>query len=521
MHQPLEYQKTSHFNYPTVIRMEEYWIARARDNSVDFMIYLSDGQLVPPHNHKVWLEEIFNLEQKYLNIFAFPGSGKTSCLVHAIAFQIGRFPWLTHLVCSVSEEQAKERLSNIREIVEGNERYANVFPWIQPPPKGSRPNDSTKFNIWANRWGIEDDKFLSYAGFRAKIAKLPHGSLRDHTVFAAGVTSRTIMGKRISGFILIDDPHDENNSATTDQRYKVYSFVQKTVQTRLTGPLAKIAIISNRWAEDDLSGRLSELKRANGQFVWKTMNTPVMDENRNPTWPEEWPIERIEEVAESLDGELSPMFKMSYLNDPLGAASGEYTLDMFKALILPNDLPYLVELYISCDFAESETVRADYSVYTAIGRDEDFKVYVLNMIRLKRTRTADKISKLIEFYDDIYDQYHENARIKGIIMETRDSLPEAQAIADERPDIKTQIITPIGNKVDRHKNVSNKIQVKKMFFNPRMALWGAMVSELMSFPRGKHDDIVDTLSLPFQLKEWDQRKKARAGMKVIHSSILI
>jgi predicted phage terminase large subunit-like protein len=516
----LEYQKNQNFNFPTLIRMEQYWITRAQSNVVDFMIYLSDGQLTPPKHHAEWLDAIFDLELKYLNIFAFPGSGKTSCLVHAVAFQIGRYPWLTHLVCSVSEEQAKERLSNIREIVEGNERYKNVFPWVLPPPKGARPNDSTKFNVWADRWGVEDDKPLTYAGYRNKIAKLPAGSLRDHTCFAAGITSRTIMGKRISGFILVDDPHDENNSATPEQRFKVYSFVQKTVQTRLTGALAKIAVISNRWAEDDLSGRLSELKRGNGKYVWHTMNTPVMDEDRKPTWPEVWPIERIEEVAESLDGEESAMFKMSYKNDPLGASTGEYTFDMFKKG-LPDEMPFLNELWITTDFAESESVRADYSVYAALGKDDNFNVYLLDMMRFKKTKVAIKVEKLIEFYDDIYDMYHENARVKGICMETRDSLPEAQAIAEDRPDIHTKIIVPKGNKVERHKAVARKVQVGKFFFNTKMGLWRPMVGELMSFPRGKHDDMVDTISLVFQNESWDQTKKARAGGGVIISPYML
>ena len=85
-------------------------------------------------------------------------------------------------------------------------------------------------------------------------------------LLAFGINSAGIPGKRINGLLIIDDPHDEKNSATIKQRDKVESLVKKTLFGCLT-PGAKIACISTRWAEDDLAGRLMEDADVNGNLV--------------------------------------------------------------------------------------------------------------------------------------------------------------------------------------------------------------------------------------------------------------
>lgn len=268
--------------------VEQYWINRARKNPADFISYMTGGEKRPAKHHIKWLQAIFS-EKKRIIIQAWPSSAKTTISVYSMAWMIGRFPHLTNIISSVSEEQAKQRLSEIRDILE-NPRFKNVFPHIEIDLK--RPNNATMLNVWSSitPHGAQVD----YKHWRAYVQQ--HGEARDHTVFACGVTSRGITGKRCSGWLLIDDPHNETNSATPDQREKVTSAIKRELLSRLTGPLAKCIIIATPWAEDDAIGRLNESRQLDGTPVWLFIKTPILDEDGEPAWKELFSMAVIEDL---------------------------------------------------------------------------------------------------------------------------------------------------------------------------------------------------------------------------------
>jgi predicted phage terminase large subunit-like protein len=422
----------------------------------------------------------------------FIATHNTTITVYSMAWMIGRFPHLTHIVASVSEEQAKQRLSELRDILE-NPRFQNVFPHIKIDYK--RPNNATMLNVWSTLTtnGTEVD----YKGWRAFVQQ--YGEARDHTLFACGVTSRGITGKRCSGWLLIDDPHNETNSATPDQRAKVEKAIKSELLSRLKSDsdYAKAIIIATPWAEDDAIGRLSSSKHLDGTPIWTFLKTPIMDEDGNPAWAEVFPRETIEFLRADR-GEI--LFDMQYMLNPTAAASRQVTLDMMRKA-LPDPLPEFKEIVVSTDFASTKGTKSDWTVFSAWGKNTEkmWSIYMLDMVRFKENLFREKVKKLAEFCDDIFDKY---GKLDRILFEAVDSAAEIQALQEMRPDLPITIIKTKGDKETRFKAAAGWFQQGRVFLNVNATAYPAFCSEVVGFPKASHDDTVDTISLLFQQPQW-------------------
>lgn len=496
----------------TIVHAEQWWIDRARNNPAFFMQYITEME--PPKHHLEWLYYIFSPDYPRVNIVAFPGSGKTHTTVYALGWLIGKRPWSTNIICSVSSDQAKDRLAAVKELVTINERYKNVFPWIQLDRQ--RRNNSEALNVWSTKWK-DPNKEMDYTQWRSLVAKF--GEPKDNTLFASGITSKSVIGKRVTGLLVIDDPHDEENSATPEQRQKIVKFFKNTLTTRLVPESnAKIVIINTRWNEDDLAGTVMDEKRKDGTPIWKTCVTPIEDEDEVPVWPEVWNKNEVEKRADEMGGKESPMYMLAYLNNTLGASLGEITKDMIKPI--PHNIDYkqvLKEIVITCDFARSKKLRSDYIVFNAIGRSKEriFDTYVLDIMRFKEKQTSVKCENLSEFFDKIYENFP-NINISKVVFEEADSTAEESYMRENYPDIPIEVIKTKGDKEERFKSVAYRCQIGRFYANTSMKSYHAMVNEMIVFPGGKHDDICDTLSLAFQLSSW-RTIRLKAGRKVAKS----
>ncbi len=101
---------------------------------------------------------------------------------------------------------------------------------------------------------------IDYSG-EVFCVSVPNGTLytkrRGKTIWCGN--SKSITGKH-ARLLVIDDIHDEENSATSEQIEKVENFYYKTLLGRQDPQGARMVIIGRRWATDDLYGRLKESK---------------------------------------------------------------------------------------------------------------------------------------------------------------------------------------------------------------------------------------------------------------------
>jgi predicted phage terminase large subunit-like protein len=493
-------------DYPLYARLtsvEERIIKKSRKNFADFFFYMTDMSLA--RHHFLWVISI--LTHKRTNIIAPRGAAKTTIINVFLAWWIGRFPYLSNIFVCVAEDQAKERLADIKEIIE-SQKFKNVFPHVFIDTK--RPRTVTEFSVWSDRWKDETGE-ITYEQFRMRIRSDKKLDSKSKTLIAFGTTSSKIPGKRCSGILALDDPHDERNSATEDQRIKVEMLVKKSLMPTMT-PEARMVLICTRWAETDLSGRFKNDFRADGTPVWNTIETAAIDENGKSYWEGVWSLERLEEVRDEF-GEI--VFQLMYMNNPMGLASGEVTMDMLRQNII--DLPEDLEIFISVDVAESLTKRADYTVFAIVARDkpkktasgerETFNYYVLYIWRdkVKFLNCVKQLEKMYEFAEDHYGP------VKKVLFE-KSTFQSAwgDLLVSKNPDIKIDTV-PLkeGNKEWRFKSFAARAQAGRVYMNMKMKNYHIACSEIIAFPTAAHDDIVDALGMP--LIQWGYMKNIKSG----------
>ncbi len=479
------------FGFISVARAESFWIERSRKDPIAFIHYVTGKK--PAKHHIEWILSV--LTHQSTNIIAHRESGKTTILVALLAWLIAKDPIKTHFIGSVSGGQAEERLDLIREYIDTNVRFHNVFPHLHIDYR--RNNNKTEFSVWSSEGGMD------YAGFRTRV--MMHGEPKNPTICAFGIGSSRIIGKRITGLALIDDIHSEKNSATAALRQKVDNWFNQTFLPLVTEH-GRVAVICTRWAPDDQSGRLKDKKDYLGEPLWFTLETPVCDAEGNPAWPEQWSRERIQLTRDKVG---PVMFELMYMNNPLGMSAGMFKLDHFR-IALPSPME-LSSIVVSCDLALLEKASADYSVFTAIGRTKASNYYDMFILDMFRDKISSEklVDALIEFLQQVSMEY----LIDAVLFEQQSvTLTTYNEFKGRESGFKPVLVPLKGDKGSRLFGVSLKAQRGGFYTNQDMEHHNAMVSEFMAFPKGEHDDIVDSISLPLQY--WGSSERSAGLIKV-------
>lgn len=187
----------------------------------------------------------------------------------------------------------------------------------------------------------------------------------------------SIVGGNITGYsadiIIIDDPFKGRDDVESYAvRQKVYDVFQTAVLSR--APQA-IIVIHTRWSEDDLIGRLSKVKDADGYPIYEHVNIPAVDDSGNALWPEVRPLAWLEEVkAQYTIYDWSAIF----LGRPV--PKGASLFDDLPEDNYYDDLPFNVSYSVGIDLAYVKKTHADYSVAVVLATDGK-KIYVVDVVR--------------------------------------------------------------------------------------------------------------------------------------------
>lgn len=199
----------------------------------------------------------------FLLVMAHPESGKTQQLVVGrTLFELGRDPTERHVFLNNGQDGAKKSLGAVKKYIERSEELRAVFPKLRPG------------RLWREDAIVVDGAGLS----------------KDPSVYCLGFHGN-ITGARIDR-AKVDDLLDFENTRTETARQDAESWFKRTFLTRLTSR-ASCVFLTNAWHEEDLAHTLPD-------DGWHSLRYPVLDEQGKSTWPERWPIARIEDWRKRL-----------------------------------------------------------------------------------------------------------------------------------------------------------------------------------------------------------------------------
>lgn len=301
--------------------------------------------------------------------------------------------------------------------------------------------------------------------------------------------------------IILDDVVTEDTVNTRDQ-------IEKTIQFyRMCQPLlekdGELIIIGTRYREDDLYGWIMD--RENGilqdfdVFERKAIYDELWDQSKQKyqkgtiLWPQKYTLDDISEKRRK----MGPWtFEAQYQNNPVPSDEADFKREWFR-YYEPTDLRG-VELnkYTLIDPAISLEKQADYTAMMTVGLDRYNNMYVLDIVR-ERLTPAGIISAIFAQYE----RWHPKAiGLEEIAFQRalRYSLQKEMETRKRFLNI-IELKPHARSKDQRIKGLQPLYANGKVLHNKDLVYNIYLEDELLRFPKGKHDDMIDALSYALDL----------------------
>lgn len=319
-----------------------------------------------------------------------------------------------------------------------------------------------------------------------------------------------ITGRGADVFIvddLVKNAQDANSRIIQERNWEWW---QSTAFTRLE-PGGSVLGMMTRWNERDWIGRLKEQAEEEGE-EWLIINLPALAEDNDPLgrkpgeplWPERYPEARLERIRENIG---SYYWSALYQQNPTPAEGGMFQRDRFryyetvteydaeggetKFYRLWDQLGNVEQFPVdectriaTVDLAASEREQADYTVILTCAITPKKQLLVLDMFR-RRLPGPEQIPAMQREYFRNRPQYlaiEATAYQLTAVQNARQAgLPVRELRADR-------------DKVARATTLGVRYEAGQVY-HPAKTKWVLdLEGELLSFPRGQHDDIVDALA---------------------------
>lgn len=418
---------------------------------IDFVQHTLHDYAPAGHHHKIAdvLEAVERGDIKRLMIFMPPRHGKSQLAsIHYPAWYIGRNPTKQIICASYAKELAAEFGRSVRNLINSDE-YADVF-------STRLSQDSTA----AHRWNTSE----------------------GGAYIAAGVGG-PIVG-RGADLLVIDDPIKNREDADSEiYRDRVWNWYRGAARTRLM-PGGAIILIQTRWHDDDLAGRLLA-EAAQGGEQWHVLELPAISAQGQALWPEWYDVEALEGIRAAVGPrEWSAQYQQNPTPD-----EGDY----FKREWLRwyDDAPQYdhLAIYGASDYAVTDD-GGDYTVHGVVGVDEADDIYVLDWWRQRTTSDV-----WVETAIDMMEQWKPRqwGEESGQIIKSIGPFLQRR-MEDRRVYCVREQYSSASDKPTRARSIQARMATGKIHF-PHTGWAHDLVSELLRFPAGSHDDQVDVMSL--------------------------
>lgn len=303
-----------------------------------------------------------------------------------------------------------------------------------------------------------------------------------------------IVGKG-AHILVIDDPVKNAEEAESETaREAIWDWYTSVAYTRLA-PGGGVIIIMQRWHDDDLSGRLERLMKQGEGDNWEIVRYPAIAEQDEKfrkkgeaLHPERYDLEALEAIKRAVGPRV---WAALYQQSPVMDEGSYFSPEMIRTY-LPGELPQRLTYYSAWDLAISKNDRADWTVGLTVGVDEEDNIWLVDM-RRDRMDSFEIVEAILDTYK-LYpadmvgiEKSHVQMAI-GPILEKRQAERNLYQMHIEE-------LKP-GNrdKELRARAIQGRARQGKVFF-PLEAPWFLeMRSEMLAFPFGQHDDMVDALA---------------------------
>lgn len=382
----------------------------------------------------------------------------------------------TIVLISASENQAVQFLERIKNEIESNHHIRAIFG-----------------DLKSDKWS-------------ATQIKLTNGT----TMFAKGRGAQIrglIQGSSRPDLVIMDDIEDEELVRSELRRSDLEQWLNGSILPGIEPKIGKVIFIGTILHLDSLLNRVLD-DELYPDFVSKKYKA-IDPESGKPLWPERFSKESLNRIKESyISRHQLAQFYMEYQNDPVAQDNATFRPEYFQFF---EELPTLKqspggirhEIYVDMG-GGSASKSADPTAIVSLAMDDSNTIYVHDYINKRYG------NDLKPFFDDLFNFIAKYDPTKVAFEKTSASLmvekPLEQEMQKRNKNFSISWLTPTRGSSQSRGNMSDgkyqRIASMEGDFKLgqiKMRKWMSELQEqLLSFPRGQHDDLIDALAYGYQ-----------------------
>ncbi len=418
----------------------------------------SEDDVKPASFHEEWSNILLNGTENFA-IEAFRESAKTQIVIRANLLHALTYPDLSRsyliIICATQTRASQLLRSVSREFFASPDMCALV----------SKVLDNSEHALEVHYYDAPAVRIEAY-GKGAAVRGLSWGAKRPDLV-------------------IIDDPQDEEDARSETVTASDWDWFLSDVY--FLGKSTRIFLIGNNLGERCI---IEQVIRNSEHLNFTTKRIPILTPEGKSAWPAKWPLHLIEKDrdAYAVVGKTDIWYR-NKMCECISPESQKFKREYFKYY---DEQPSLSDMnvYTLVDLAISQKVNADYSAIVTVGVNSAGHLFVLDVEygRYDPTTTIDAIFSAVRKWKPLcvgIEVVAYQAALQHFLekeMPRRGIFFRIQPLrAEKKKEIRIDSLQP-------------RFAVGTVWFR-RGAVWlEKLESELLAYPHGAHDDVIDALA---------------------------
>ena len=296
--------------------------------------------------------------------------------------------------------------------------------------------------------------------------------------------------------IIIDDIEKSDEVMSPDMRAKLKDWFFADVLP--LGKEARLFYVGTMLHEDSLLANLvkTPLTNLDTGVPWRTFRYGVLDDEGSPTWPEKYDEAWISAKRKSyIANGMLYRFNTEYMNIAVGTDDRTFDptrIRMYNPEQLRSAMNGSTDIIITVDPGIKKSVNHDPTVIMTTMLDSLGQMWMLNVVR-KRMALHEILDAIVEEYKMWSPRMVYVESVQGqdyLVQELENGMwPGGYIMPIERIEGKQVQMGKV-----RIYGLESLFHNRKLLAPASAEWWVDFVDELVTFPRGKHDDILDCAS---------------------------
>jgi predicted phage terminase large subunit-like protein len=436
-----------------------------------------DGRVATPSCHLEWWELCCSKDQ-YVAIAAPRGHAKSTAITLSYTLACLVFRQRSFiLIVSDTYEQAVLFLQELKRELQDNEDLTELFG-VKGFPKESEGDFIVEFND----------------GYQARLMAKGSG--------------QKVRGLRWNGkrpdLIVGDDLENDEIVMNQERREKFRNWVfgalipckSQTGIIRIVGTILHMdsfleRLMPKEWDKNTEVTAIRDMSKRKVAGVWKSIRYRAHNEDYSEIlWPEKFTVPYLQEIRSMFVEQGNPEgYFQEYLNKPIDPTTAMFKTSDFVPMS-ESDRKSEKNYYIGMDLAVSTKERRDYSVFVVGGIDENGILHIVNVVRDRydSKESVDMLFALQQRYKPVSFFIEQ-----GVIEKSLGPFIKSEMLTrNSYPNIETFPTTK--DKMSRARSINARMRSEGVKFDKARDWYSQLESELLTFPRDRHDDQVDALA---------------------------